>query len=35
MYFFENRLRKRYGFDGIPLVIDVRERSGRRSYEGR
>ena len=35
MYFFENRLRKRYGFDGIPLIIDVRERSGRRSYEGR
>ena len=34
MYFFENRLRKRYGFDGIPLVIDVRERSGRRSYPG-
>ncbi|MFM9023233.1 MAG: ribosome biogenesis GTPase Der [Solirubrobacterales bacterium] len=35
MYFFENRLRKRYGFDGIPLIIDVRERSGRRSYEAR
>lgn len=32
MYFFENRLRQRYGFDGIPLVIDVRERSGRRTY---
>ena len=35
MYFFENRLRRRYGFDGIPLIIDVRERSGRRSYEAR
>lgn len=33
MYFFENRLRQRYGFDGIPLIIDVRERSGRRSYQ--
>jgi len=35
MYFFENRLRQRYGFDGIPLIIDVRERSGRRSYADR
>jgi GTP-binding protein len=35
MYFFENRLRKRYGFDGIPLIIDVKERSGRRTYPDR
>lgn len=30
MYFFENRLRQRYGFDGIPLIVDVKERGGRR-----
>jgi GTPase len=30
-YFIENRLRERYGLDGIPLVIDFAERKRRRS----
>ncbi len=30
-YFVENRLRERYGFAGVPLVIDFRERKQRRS----
>ncbi len=30
-YFLENRLRARYGMDGIPLIIDFNERSQRRS----
>ena len=29
-YFIENRLRERYGMDGIPLVIDFAERKQRR-----
>ncbi|HWV86815.1 MAG TPA: GTP-binding protein, partial [Capillimicrobium sp.] len=29
-YFIENRLRARYGFDGVPLVIDFNERRERR-----
>jgi GTP-binding protein len=29
-YFVENRLRDRYGLDGIPLVIDFAERKQRR-----
>jgi GTPase len=29
-YFVENRLRARYGMDGVPLIIDFVERSGRR-----
>ena len=29
-YFIENRLRERYGLDGIPLIIDFVERSERR-----
>ncbi len=29
-YFIENRLRERYGLDGIPLIIDFVERSQRR-----
>jgi GTPase len=29
-YFLENRLRARYGFDGVPLVIDFVERRERR-----
>ena len=29
-YFLENRLRSRYGMEGVPLVIDFVERSGRR-----
>src|SRR5205823_5709438 len=28
-YFVENRLRERYGLQGVPLVIDFRERSRR------
>ena len=30
-YFVENRLRRRYGMDGVPLVIDFNERTQRRS----
>jgi GTPase len=30
-YFIENRLRERYGLDGIPLIIDFAERKRRRS----
>jgi GTP-binding protein len=30
-YFVENRLRERYGFAGVPLVIDFNERKQRRS----
>jgi GTP-binding protein len=29
-YFIENRLRLRYGLDGIPLIIDFNERKSRR-----
>jgi GTP-binding protein len=29
-YFLENRLRDRYGMEGVPLVIDFVERGGRR-----
>ncbi|HEV3229816.1 MAG TPA: ribosome biogenesis GTPase Der [Solirubrobacteraceae bacterium] len=29
-YFLENRLRDRYGMDGVPLVIDFVQRGGRR-----
>jgi GTP-binding protein len=29
-YFLENRLRARFGLDGVPVIIDVRERRGRR-----
>jgi GTPase len=32
-YFVENRLRERYGLDGIPLVIDFAERKRRRRGE--
>lgn len=28
-YFIENRLRARYGFDGVPLIIDFNTRKGR------
>lgn len=28
-YFIENRLRARYGLDGIPLIIDFKNRQGR------
>ena len=31
-YFIENRLRSRFGMDGVPLIIDFNERgSGRRA----
>jgi GTP-binding protein len=30
-YFIENRMRARYGMDGVPLIIDFNERSQRRS----
>jgi GTP-binding protein len=30
-YFIENRLRERYGFQGVPLIIDFNERKQRRS----
>jgi GTP-binding protein len=29
-YFLENRLRERFGLDGVPLVIDFKTSSGRR-----
>jgi GTPase len=29
-YFIENRLRDRYGMDGVPLIIDFNERKPRR-----
>ena len=34
-YFLENRLRERFRFEGIPLIIDFVERSERRSERGR
>jgi GTP-binding protein len=34
-YFLENRLRARFGMDGVPLVIDFNERRERRSERGR
>jgi GTPase len=34
-YFIENRLRKRYGLDGIPLRIDFSERGQRRGDDRR
>jgi GTP-binding protein len=27
-YFLENRLRERYGLEGVPLVIDFKGREG-------
>ena len=33
-YFLENRLRERYGLEGVPLVIDYRERQGRHTRGG-
>jgi GTP-binding protein len=29
-YYLENRLRERYGFDGVPLIIDFVQRAERR-----
>jgi len=34
-YFLENRLRARYGMDGVPLIIDFVERGRRRRSERR
>jgi GTP-binding protein len=34
-YFLENRLRARYGMDGVPLIIDFVERGERGRGEGR
>jgi GTP-binding protein len=33
-YYLENRLRARFGFDGVPVIIDVRERRQRRGDRG-
>jgi GTP-binding protein len=33
-FFVENRLRERYGLDGIPLIIDFVERKQRRRADG-
>lgn len=30
-YFLENRLRERYGLEGVPLVVDIKTTGGRRS----
>ena len=30
-YFLENRLRERFGLEGVPLVIDIKTTAGRRS----
>jgi GTP-binding protein len=32
-YFIENRLRGRYGFQGVPVIIDFNERKQRRSEQ--
>jgi len=34
-YFVENRLRARYGMDGVPLIIDFVERGQRGRSERR
>jgi GTP-binding protein len=34
-YFMENRLRRRYGLEGVPVVIDFRGRQERRTRQGR
>jgi GTPase len=34
-YFIENRLRERYAFEGVPVVIDFAERRNRRSPDSR
>jgi GTPase len=34
-YFIENRLRERYGLEGVPVVIDFNERPGRGIREAR
>jgi GTP-binding protein len=34
-YFVENRLRERYGLEGVPVILDFVERRNRRSPESR
>jgi GTP-binding protein len=34
-YFIENRLRARYGMDGIPLIVDFVQRAERGRGRGR
>jgi GTP-binding protein len=34
-YFIENQLRARYGLDGVPVILDLVERTQRRSERGR
>jgi len=34
-YFVENRLRERYGLEGVPDIIDFNERPGRGTRESR
>src|SRR3954467_4331063 len=34
-YFVENRLRERYGLEGVPVIIDFNERPGRGTRESR
>jgi GTPase len=34
-YFIENRLRERYAFEGVPVIIDFAERRNRRTSESR
>src|SRR4051812_31140450 len=34
-YFVENRLRERYAFEGVPVIIDFNERRNRRTSESR
>jgi GTPase len=34
-YFIENRLRSRFGMDGVPVIIDFHERKQRRGERGR
>ena len=33
LYFIENRLRERFAFDGVPVIIDVKERAKQRRSE--
>jgi GTP-binding protein len=34
-YFIENRLRERYGLEGVPVIIDFNERPVRGTHESR
>ena len=33
LYFLENKLRKRFGLDGVPVIIDDKERAKQRRSE--